>query len=140
MKRLLLLLTILGISGSAYAQEPKPNKVPLVHDGRTGVWIESETIKLMAVDLQDYKLLKDQYVLLAEKVKLLATNVDLYKELAESRNAEITIWRDSSAEEKKRADAAVREAGRWYRAPYLWAAVGVAVGLGAVYVGAQATK
>jgi len=139
MRKLLLFLIILATS-PAYAQDPKPTKVPLVHDGESGIWIRSDVIKLMATDLQDYKLLKEENELRKQKNAVLLENKTLYEAVTQSHQETEDIWKDAAKQEKARADAAQQELGRWYRNPGVWVTVGAVAAFSAVYLGTQVTK
>lgn len=139
MKRLLLFSILLATSSSAYAQE-KPTKVPLVHNGEAGIWLRSDVITKMTADLHDYSLLKIQLKLQLDKIGFLSESLKIRADLLINCDKEADTWKEVASKEAVRADAAVREIGRWYRAPYLWVGVGVALGLTSVYVGHQATK
>lgn len=104
--------------------------VPLVHEGRAGVWLELATAREADSCLEKAPLWTAKLKLLSDD-SMLAT-----REILELR-ASLSTAMEQNALVQASLERAISRAEAWWRSPALWLALGVAIALAGVLVVAQ---
>ncbi len=101
--------------------------VPLVHDGRAGVWLELKTAR-------DANECMEKQPLIERKLKLLSDDSMLAtREILELR-ASLGTAMEQNALVQASLERAISRAEAWWRSPALWAALGAVTALAGVLV------
>lgn len=116
----------------SYAEEPAGQTAvtskELEVDGVKGIWFEIKTARRLLTDALVCDKMLSRQQLLEQKLQLTEERAVLMQKRAE-KNAQIAEQWQLAAQ---RQNESLSQADAWYRSPYLWLAVGVALGAGGV--------
>lgn len=111
--------------------------VVMTRDGQRGVWFRlsaADKIRKMKLELPELRLQIEKYELAEEErqseVRELKMAIELQKSSLMALESTIENHAKEAREAEERAKAAEDELDKWYRSPWLWGAVGIAVGVG----------
>lgn len=123
----LILASVLACSTcQAQCEAPEPRRAALQFEGIDGVWFRSEVARCLLQDVSQLSLERRQVRLLGEQLELRSNQMNSLQMAYEASEGELHVIIE-------RLEAKTRELERqrvWWRSPWLWLSVGVALGVG----------